>query len=438
MNKVVSTVRAKEKLSVKQIERWLRSPDRRAGQKLSDGGGLYLTFLPSRRASWQVRYTHGSKLGTFSVGLTDDVSLVQAREARALVRDQVQQGLDPVIERLARRAEGVANTQQTFSEVAEAWLAKQQGEWAAVHFAKSRRALERDVIPTLGKLPVSRISTAMVAGVVERIQKRGVRDTTQKILQHVRSVFRFAQAKGLRLDNPAEPVIEILERSPDVVHHPALLSFQELGEVLRRAEVAPVTPGVRLAHRLIAFTGSRIGNVVAAKWAQFDLEGEPASWRIPRGEMKVTGGGRVHDHRVILPKQIASELRRWQLMQPKDSLYLFPGHQGRSHLSRESLEKALRDTMGLAGKHSPHGWRSALSTRAREDTDFDAELIDLSLDHVHASDVALAYDRGQRLAKRVALMTWWGNALELAEAGEAVATVARERGVSQDAQAMVS
>jgi hypothetical protein len=48
MNKVVATVRAKEKVSVKQIERWLRSPDRRAGQKLSDGGGLYLTLLMSQ------------------------------------------------------------------------------------------------------------------------------------------------------------------------------------------------------------------------------------------------------------------------------------------------------------------------------------------------------------------------------------------------------
>lgn len=53
---------------------------------------------------------------------------------------------------------------------------------------------------------------------------------------------------------------------------------------------------------------------------------------------------------------------------------------GRPHLSRESVEKALRDTMKLADKHSPHGWRSAFSTRAREDTEFDAELVDLSLD----------------------------------------------------------
>jgi integrase len=418
--------RAEKRLSVKQIERWLRDPERRAGHKLPDGGGLYLTYLPSGRASWQVRYSLGGKPNMFSVGPADQVSLADARAARAWVKEQLQQGLDPVTERRAKRAEGEASTESLFADVVAAWLVKQKADWSAVHYAKSERALERDVLPTLGKLPVSRITTAMVAGVIERVQKRGVRDTAQKILQHVRSIFRYAQAKGLRMDNPAEPVVEILERAPDVVHHPAMLTFSELGDVLRRADVAGVTPGVRLAHRLIAFTGTRIGNVVAAEWKHFDLEASPSTWTIPRGQMKVTGG-RTHDHKVILPVQILREMRRWRLLQPQDAVFVFSGYQGRSHLSREALEKALRDTMRLKDKHSPHGWRSALSTRAREDTDFDKELIDLSLDHVHASDVALAYDRGQRLEKRVALMKWWGDSLEQAEQGGDVVPITVRR-----------
>jgi hypothetical protein len=161
---VETTVRAKEKLGVKQIERWLKSPDRRAGQKLADGGGLYLTFLPSGRASWQVRYACGRNTRTVSVGLAGDTSLAEARVARVRVREQVEQGLDPVTERRAKRAERVTDSQQTFAKVAADWLAKQKGEWAPIHFTKSGRALERDVMPTLGKLPVSRISTSMVAG----------------------------------------------------------------------------------------------------------------------------------------------------------------------------------------------------------------------------------------------------------------------------------
>ena len=406
----------KNKLSVKQIEAWRKSPERRAGHKLADGGGLYLTYLPSGSTSWQVRYARAGKLRTFSIGRADEVSLAQAREETARLRQSKAVGSDPVVERQIKRVASSTDS-VTFERVAAEWLEKQRDEWAPIHYEKSKRALERDVYPVLGKLPVQRITTSMVAEVIDQIQERGVRDTTRKILQHVRSVFRFSQAKGLRTDNPAAPVVEILKRAPDVTHHPALLTFAELGDVLRRADVAGLTPGVRQAHRLIAYTGARIGNVVTARWRHMDLDGSPASWLIPREEMKVRGGARTHDHRVVLPAQIAAELRRWKSLHEESGDYVFPGHQGRPHLSREALEKALRETLKLAGKHSPHGWRSALSTRAREDTEFDAELIDLSLDHVHATDVALAYDRGQRLEKRMALMAWWGDSLHAAETG---------------------
>jgi hypothetical protein len=229
--------RAKEQLGVKQIEQWLKSTDRRTGHKLADGGGLYLTLLPSGRASWQIRYSHAGKIRTFSIGRAGEISLAQARLVRVRIRAQAEAGLDPVIERQAKRAESGEASEKKFAHVAADWLAKQKSDWAAIHYKKSEQALERDVFPTLGKLPVHRITTLMVATVFDRIQNRGVRDTTQKILQHVRPIFRFAQAKGLRTDNPAEPVIETLKRALDVVHHPALLTFPELGDVLRRAKV---------------------------------------------------------------------------------------------------------------------------------------------------------------------------------------------------------
>jgi integrase len=228
----------------------------------------------------------------------------------------------------------------------------------------------------------------------------------------------FAEAKGWVSKNPAVPVVQILDAAPPVQHHPALLTFPELGDVLRRAEISNLSSAVRLAHRLIAFTCVRISNATAARWDQFDLDAAVPTWTIDREEMKVkTSESRTHAHRVVLPAQIRADLDRWREVQPKDAQYVFPGNQGRDHLTREAIEKALRVTLELDGKHSPHGWRAAFSTRAREDTDFAKELIDLTLDHVHASETALAYDRGQRLEKRIELMKWWGDALSQAERG---------------------
>jgi integrase len=159
---------------------------------------------------------------------------------------------------------------------------------------------------------------------------------------------------------------------------------------------------------LCAFTAQRIGNVVSAKWEEFDLDAEPATWTIPRRQMKVKE--RHHDHRVILGPTIAAELRRWRQDSRRSEGHVFPSPTGRPHITRESLEKVYRVTLGLGGKHSLHGWRASFSTLAN-DAGFESDAVDLFLDHVHRTATARAYDRGERLEDRIRLARWWDEQL---------------------------
>jgi integrase len=124
---------------------------------------------------------------------------------------------------------------------------------------------------------------------------------------------------------------------------------------------------------------------------------------------------RPHDHKVILCPQIVAELGKWRQTTGGKG-YVFPSPAGAEHITRESIEKEYRVTLSHADKHTPHGWRSALSTLAR-DNGFDREVVELTLDHIHDNDVARAYDRGERLQQRIKLMTWWGEQLAAAQAG---------------------
>jgi integrase len=267
----------------------------------------------------------------------------------------------------------------------------------------------------------------MVSSVVETVQAGGKRETAAKVLQHTRAIFRLAAAKGLRNDNPAEAAIEVLAPVGNIRRRPAMLDFPSLGELLRAAERAQISPEVRLCHRLIAFTATRIANATAAKWSEFDLEAAVPTWRIPREAMKVRRG-RTHDHVVLLPASIAEELRDWRRLQHDvKSPYLFPrkGNQGRGlkerqpYLARESVEKMLH-ALGYKDRHVAHGWRASFATLAKDSGLFDKDPIDLALDHVHASEVARAYDRGERRAQRIALSKWWGDQLIAAERGAKV------------------
>lgn len=387
-----------------------------SGKKLGDGNGLFLFITSTGSAIWRIKYRIDGKEKLYAVGPYPAISLDAARielgEVKALLREHK----DPVIERRLNRSAALANSETTLQVVANEWLMMKQKEWSDGHLAKSRRALERDVYPTLGNLPIARITPAIVAKLIENINKRDVLETATRILQHLNGIFRYAQAKGLCRDNPALPAKEILPRKKNVKHMAALLDFASLGDVLRRAEAARLSPPVRVAHRLMAFTGARIGNIVEAEWREFDLDSAQALWVIPREKMKMKS--RPIDHRIPLCREITAELRIWRQIFG-DKGFMFPSPSGNEHISRESLEKAYRVTLRLSEQHTPHGWRSALSTLAR-DEGFARDVVELALDHIHDNEVARAYDRGERFAERIRLFSWWGTQLTAAQQGATV------------------
>lgn len=397
--------------------------------KLTDGGGLHLFITQAGNPVWRIKYRLDGKEKTYSPGAYPEVSLAAARGELEQVKAQLRQHKDPVSERRLRRAEGAAAVAQTFGVVANEWLGRKKKEWGAQHYAKSARAFERDVLPHLGNLPVASISTAMVATVVEKIAARDAVETAKRVLTQISNVFSFAMAKGWCGTNPATDASAVLPRKNMPGRMNALIALDDLGDILKRARASRMSRPVYMAHRLLAFTAMRVSNVVGAQWAEFDLDSATPVWTIPREQMKKKDG-RFPDHRVPLAPEIAAELREWKKVAPK-SRFVFPSPGDASRpIGRESLEKAYRMTLGLDGKHSPHGWRSSLTSQAR-DNGFPRDVVHLASDREHDCEVALAYDRGERFDQRVELFNWWGQQLSIAE-GAAVRPAANPEAAAQD------
>lgn len=129
---------------------------------------------------------------------------------------------------------------------------------------------------------------------------------------------------------------------------------------------------------------------------------ETPTWTVPREKMKAKD--RQHDHTVYLGSTIANELRIWR-QRTGGKGYVFKGNAGRDYIGREAVEKFYRGTLKLAGRMSPHRWRSALSTIAK-DAGWASDVVELTLDHVHDSAVVRAYDRGERRSERIRLAEW--------------------------------
>ena len=386
------------------------------GSKLADGQGLYLLITRAKTASWRIKYRIEGKEKSYTIGTYPQSSLAQARFELKEVKAALNKGRDPVVARRITMAQAAAHSESTFRAVAEEWFAMKEKEWSLTHHTKSKRAFERDIYKALGELPIESITPSVIAKAIETINKRDVLETATRILQHLNGVFRYAQAKGLCEINSAAPVKEILPRKKTNGRMPALLDWNSLGALLRAAEAARLSPSVRAAHRLLAFSATRISNVVQAEWKEFDLDADIPIWVIPRAKMK--DHTRIGDHRIPLGPQITAELKQWGKLFGRKG-YVFPSPTGNQFISRESLEKAYRVTLNMSGKHAPHGWRSAFSTLAR-DNGFEQDVVELALDHAHGNEVVRAYDRGERFTQRVGLYKWWGEKLTQAQNGAEV------------------
>jgi integrase len=287
--------------------------------------------------------------------------------------------------------------------VAREWIsaeAKRAG-WTPGHKSRVESSL-RTHLAGLNSLPVAQITAPLVAPLLNKLEST-LPDMAARIRQRLRAILDFAVEQAFITGNPIPTRRRGASGPPR--HMPAVLADAQVGAILRTAERARVTAGVQRAHLLLAFCVQRIGEVVAATWDEIDLEA--GLWSIPRERMKRKDPTRG-PHLVPIPPRLLSAMRAWRREDGEAARHVCLGaRKSRAgHISRESVEKFYRDTLGLAGKHSPHSWRSTFSTSAR-DAGKEPEVIEAQLDHVVGTKVAAAYDRAKRLKLRRALMTWY-------------------------------
>lgn len=125
-----------------------------AGDKHTDGGGMYL-LVKAGGKYWRMDYTHADKRKTLALGVYSAVSLAGARQGRDNARKLLAQGLDPSTAKKADKQAKADAAANTFEMVARDWLAKTAADRMPTTQDKITSWLEKDVIPFIGKMPMS-------------------------------------------------------------------------------------------------------------------------------------------------------------------------------------------------------------------------------------------------------------------------------------------
>jgi integrase len=285
------------------------------------------------------------------------------------------------------------------------------------------RRLEADVFPAIGRLPLAEVTAPRLIAMARAIEARGALSIAARCLQTSGQILRYAVAHGALERNPVADVKLSDALRPRRSENFARIDARELPELLRRIEAYRGSALTRLAMKLLALTFVRTGELIGARWQEFDLAA--AEWRIPAERMKMR-----EPHIVPLSWQTLEVLAVLREVRGAEyatgAALLFPGERDHARpMSNNTILKALA-IMGYKGRMTGHGFRGLASTVLNE-LGWRADVIEAQLAHVEGNSVRTAYNHAQYLAERRELMQAWADHLDAIRAGAHVVPLRRAR-----------
>ena len=369
-----------------------------AGDKHRDGAGMFLLINASGKY-WRMDYRFAGKRKTLALGVYPSVSLAKARQRRESARELLADGIDPYAAKSQDKQARTAAAVNTFEAVAREWLAKTASERASATQSKISTWLEKDVIPFIGRMPISAIGPRDVLAALRKMEARGALDSVQRVKQICGQVFRYAVATGSAERDVTQDLKGALAK-PTRGNFAAITEPNKAGELMRSIFDYGGHPYTVAALKLSPLLFVRPGELRTAEWNEIDFD--KTEWRIPATKMKMKT-----DHIVPLCSQAVEILLGLKAITGHGK-FVFPSlRTGDRPMSENTINAALRGMGYAANVHSAHGFRAMARTIMDEVLGERVDLIEHQLAHSVKDPNGRAYNRTAHFpARRVMMQTW--------------------------------
>lgn len=312
-------------LTTKGIEAAKPKFDKATGKyravRLADGNGLFLE-VTEKSKRWRARYFFEGKEQMLSLGKYPIVSLKDAREKNFVLRQQLDQGINPSLQRKKEKATIKASVQvekllakgeahpMSLEAVAKDWLEDVRKKWKERTYRAEKTRIQLHIIDTLGHMMIDEIKSADVRTLFQQIENEGKYDTLRKIAENLVRIFNFGIAVGKCENNPAYSIWKGLsfKRPAPNRGFATITNPDKVGKLL--VDIDTSLTGncgieVSTALRLAPYVFLRPGSLVAGEWQE--ILWKEKEWHIPGSKMK---NNKLHI--VPLPQQVISLLENLQ------------------------------------------------------------------------------------------------------------------------------
>lgn len=313
----------------------------KATGRYSIGQGLYLRISAEGTGFWALRYTINGKRREFSLGRygrsPEGFGLADARSKAAHLRAEIREGIDPIAER--KRSNNIEFN--TVNDIASDWLNECAKRLENPQIPE--RVYKKDIAPYIGELAIPRVTPLDIQSIIREIKKSNRPTISNDALTYCKQLFNHAIKLGLITNNPAAAFSPQDAGGVEQARDRAL-SLDEIKITFKvfRENSHIFTRENYIAIALLIIFGVRKGELIAAKWMEFDFDKK--IWNLPKERTKTTVGISIPIPELTL--EWFSEL----LVRSNGSEYIFPSRRAskrRGYISDDTLNHALAKLFGM-------------------------------------------------------------------------------------------
>ena len=409
------------KLTDIQIRAWIKADERFEGR--ADGEGLYLRFRDKDAVpSWRYRYRFDGKPRVMNLGTYVTLSLAEARRAAKELSARVALGHDVAGEKQEKKRVALAKIEEAKNALTVAQLADEYfernilGRWKHPNIVRSR--IENDIKPNLGKMRADAVKPRDVDSMLQTVIKRGARTVANDVLRWTKRIFDYGIKRHVLETNPAG-AFDLADAGGKEESRDRWLTAEEIGKLFSviRAKAGTFTIENHYAVRLLLMLAVRKEEMIAATWAEFDLDN--AIWHLPEERTKT---GVAID--IPLPAVAVDTLRELKRL-AAGSAYVFPARKMQNrmipHIDLNTLNAALskhiKPSLVLDGvpNFTIHDFRRTARTHLAA-LGVDPHIAERCLNH-KIKGVEGIYNRHDYFEQRRIALNLWASFLENLERG---------------------
>lgn len=366
------------------------------GDTISDGEGLSGEVRVNKDGvsiRFKYAFRWADKVVWYQCGTWPAVDLAEIRARRDEAKKQVSEGVNPNDKKQATRIEKQqeveatiatakkdAANNKTIADLFDAWVIngtayKDQGK-------SLRQRFNKDVIPTIGHLPVKAVTPDDIRALLRKMVARGVNRSAIVMLADIQQMFRWGSdeqpwrrlliegdpSKRIKPETIVDPDYDLSNERDRTLNPDELRELRDIFAGMektyqaapdKRVASRPVQTETQLALWIALSTMCRIGEILKAEWSQVNLK--KGEWTIPKTNYKRGRGDKRGDYLVLLSPFALAQFKALKAI-TGETKWCFPAKHNLGPVCEKSVSKQVGDRQFKYKK------RSALKNRRNDNT----------------------------------------------------------------------